>query len=289
MIHQLRFDQSLLRNTTRLRQIRSLPCSTNVNIYKEFLTMGWCRNDFQQFSYKGVSLQHFSTFDLSSPNLSKIILSEALQNFEYFLIFCFGEVYKEVTKTLWEDIQYGECAKPKYSTEFVRHQIEFMLSTVFQIIKDTSYLSITTHDITESTGVKKFLQDRLTSVINNVTIEKQLIFFTTRNASLTLPFQSSAVVVTGLPTVTTASTCKYFFFNQLGVTDRQNKVITCTQQNCKFPHSPLSAITETEAKGFITTWQSVRNKSGKPILSKPLLDKVNKQVAHAVQTKSFKP
>ena len=282
------FSSSLLTNTTRLRQIRHLPCFIDNTTYVDFLTNGWCRNSTQQFCYDGISLQRFSCTDLSSQSSSKIILSDALKNFEYFLVFCFGEVYDGVTNTLCADIQYGECAKSKFMLEFVRYQIEFMLSTVFQIIKDAVYSVITTHNITESTGVKVFLQDRLTSVISNVTIEKQLTFFNTRNASLTHPSPSS--VGSSPSPAPTTKPCRFFFFNQLGITDKQNKIFTCTHKACKFSHMPLSSVTEIEANGYISTWRSMKNRSnGKPLLAKPLNDKIDKSMAKAIQTKSFKP
>ena len=282
------FNNSLLNNTTRLRQIRHLPCFIDDTTYVEFLTNGWCRNSAQQFSYDGISLQRFSCSNLSSQPSSKIILSDALKNFEYFLVFCFGEVYDGVTSTLCANIQHGECAKSKFMSEFVRYQIEFMLSTVFQIIKDIAYSVITTHNITEPTGVKKFLQDRLTSVISNVTIEKQLTFFSTRNALLTVT--SPSPVGSGLSQPPTTKPCRFFFFHQLGVTDNQNKLFTCSHTPCKFSHLPLSSITEIEANGYIKTWRSMKNRlNGKPLLAKPLNDKIDNRMAHAIQTKGFKP
>jgi hypothetical protein len=277
-------NPSLLKNTTRLRLIKGLPCAVNNSVYVQFLTSGWCRNSNDQFSYDGVSLQHFSLSDLSDVNLTKTILGDALRHFEFFLVFCFGDSYEGVTKELWDDLQYGNSALQKFSAEFIRYEIEFKLSSSFQVIKDTVYSSVTTHDITSYKGVRNFLKESIESIKKNITIERQLTSQSRRSIASPNP------VVSPNPNPPSPSLsllpCKYFFFNQLGVTDKANKLITCTANTCRYPHMLLSAVTIDTAKIYIEKWKLAKGKNGMR-MPKKLVDKVFSALLANAQ--AFKP
>jgi len=303
-----------LKNTNRLRQIRNLPCVvSNGATYVELLTKGWCRNSMEQFSYSGVSLQNFSQANLADVNISKLALSESLRNLECFLIFCFGEVYKDVTKELFDAMLYGDLALTKYSSDFIRFETEFMLYTIFQIIKEAIYSSVTSHDITSSTGVSAFLRDKLKAVILNITIERQLLFISTKRnmlsstnvSQLTNSITQSVITLSSptpnttpnppptpgsTPVSTTGTTprlCRYFFFNQLGVTTKDgNTLYECRVNGCRFPHTALSAITADEAKKYL---KMIKGKNGKGSLPKKLSEKVTEAIERAVVAHLFKP
>jgi len=301
---------SLLKNTTRLRQIKTLDCILLSGVYVEFLTRGWCRDETDRFSYAGLNLSKFTKSNLSCIDTSKVILAEAVLNLEYFLIFCFGETYDEVTKALWKELQHGDLALTKYSSEYVRYEIESMLGSVFQIVKDSNSSSITTHDITTSTGVRAFIYDQLENVKTKVTIENQLIFVSTIRHTIphlvpTVPIAVSIAAASqshptappvppvqpapngGAPPKPTRP-CKYFFFHQLGVTDKSSIPVQCTSTNCRYPHTMLSAITVGEAKGYLHSWKQFKGKNGKSKMPQALIDKVTEGIETAAKSSSFK-
>ena len=280
---------SALPGILRLRLIRILPAASDCKTYVQLLTDGWCRGVNDKFSYDGVCLQRFTNSNLSQASATKVLLSEALINFQHYLVFCFGNIYFDVASMLCESINYGQCYKLQFSMEYVRYEIEKSITDVFNTIRNEVGKAVTDFDITVAVGVRNLLTSKLTGVISKVTIDRQLLFQTNRHLIFPSSTNSSNVSSTNtgaLPTsssVQQGSHCKYFFMGELGVKDNKKNVFKCTVSACKFTHATVDTMTYTEATQCLDEWKL------KKLVTLSLANKIQSAIESTKKRKAFKP
>ena len=271
-----------LPGTKHLRLIKTLPAANGDATYVELLTVGWCRDRNDRFSYSGVTLQRFTNSDLCQPSTSKVLLGEALTNFQHFLIFCFGESYDGVISNLYTSLHFGKCYELTYSTEFIRYEIERAIADVFYTVKNEFSTSVTKYDITCAVGVRSLLADRLEEVISVVSMERQnwfqsnkyTIFNTVVPAQKISPLPSPAGVQTQF--------CKFFFMGALGMKNNKNADYKCTTVTCRFVHAAINTITYEEAKNCLQGWSY-------KVVPAALAGKIQTAIETANKRKLFKP
>lgn len=258
-----------LLNTKQYNLIMSTT-TIDSTLYAALFTNGWAVENMS-FSYKGITLQSFlsTPFPTSDQSTYKTLISRSLQNFETFLVFTCGSSYVNITKNIRESLDSNVMSRDLYDAGYCRFSIEKTLHYAFLNIKTLRYDAIPNHNLSNSSGIVKYLSEVLSQTITDCSTGNQEYYFRVELPKLShltshLP-RAPAAPAPSSPG--SAFHCKFDFLAQIKMKTGTNKDYVCTQQPCKFSHSSLQGKSRKDMHMIINELEKTSDTQGKRLVS----------------------